>query len=143
MRYQANGAKPERRTIAQERLDDQRRRDERHHEADARSPAPRADAELVPHFEQIVRERRRHRRHREEERELGGGRPIEAASASPPTIVAARARHAGNQRQRLARRRSPSARPTGSAVDVEHVGARPQPLDDQHDDAADDERRAR
>src|SRR6266581_636313 len=60
-----------------ERLDDDERGEERHHEPDRDFARP-LQPEMMPHFEQLVGKRRRHRRHREKERELRRGRTIEA-----------------------------------------------------------------
>ena len=101
MRYHANGTKPTRRTNARNGRDHERRRDERHDEADAdfqRTPAPR----WWRTSSRLVRERRRHRRHREKERELRGRRRGPDPSSMPPTMVAPERDTPGNHREHLA-----------------------------------------
>ena len=100
IRYQANGANPERLTNSRNGLITT---------SDARNAAtspmrdlePAVRRQLMPDLQQIVRERRDQRRHREKERELRGGRAVEAHRHAADDRRA-RARHAGNERQRLA-----------------------------------------
>ena len=92
----------------------------------------------MPDVEQVVRERRRHRRHGEKEGELRG-RGRSSPITIPPTIVApdretpgisASVWHSANAER--ARQRHPLC--------VGDDGRRTEPFDDQHHDAAGDER---
>ena len=138
MRYQANGAKPERRTNCEERPDHQQRRDERHDEPDrdlqralGRQRAARTSSRSCANAAAIVGIARKN----ENSAAAGRSSPI----SMPPTIVAPDRETPGTSAS-IWQSPTPNARPTGVSLGVEHVGRRPTALDDQHDDAADDER---
>ena len=137
MRYQANGANPGAPDETQKRLDDEQRGDERHRQADGDLERPRR-RQLVAHLEQIVRECGSHRRHGEEERKLGRGGPVEPI-IMPPTIVAPDRDTPGISAS-VWHTPMPNARGSGVCSASHDDGRRTHALDDQHDDAADDER---
>ena len=93
---------------------------------------------LMPHLEQIVRERRGHRRHREKERELGGRRPIETHGHAADDRRAG-PRHAGDERQHLAQADAERARDRRALGMSATTGDGPVALDHEHHDTAGDE----
>ena len=137
IRYQANGAKPDRATKFRNGFTTTR---------DARKamtkPTPISSGtirrQMAADLEQIVEKCRRHRRHRQKKRELGGRPPIESHQHAADDR-GARSRHPRNQRQRLehADRHRPAHR---NPLRLPHHDPRPESLDHQHHDAADDER---
>ena len=142
IRYQANGANPERRHEPQERLHDHAARRETPSTKPMRDlDAARSGGQMVPDLEQVVHERRRPSsaspgKRRTPRPPRGRGR-----SSMPPTIVAPERDTPGTSASIW---HSPDAeRPRQRRlVGVDHGRRAAAALDDQHHDAAGDEGRS-
>src|SRR5262245_3676868 len=121
-----------------ERPDDNERGQKRHHETHADFDRALRRQEM-PDLPGIMREGSHHRRHRHEERELGG-RTLTETEQHPADNRGSRPRDARHHCKSLADADTESP-DNGSVASVGDDDLRPPALDDQHDDAADDERR--
>ena len=136
IRYHANGANPARRTRLRNGLMMSSEEKNAVGEANGNFGAPRR-RQLIVHLEELMRECGRHRGDRDEKRKLGRGRPVQSHRKASDN-GRARPRHARNQREHLAQPDAERARER-RLLGGDNDGGRTEPLDEQHDEPADDE----